>query len=87
MNKLKVVGRMVQWVVELNQFDIEYSPRIAIKAHALANFIAEFTIPNEEIQDKSGRWTIQTDGSSTRKRGGVGFIINTPERDILRYGV
>ena len=49
MNKLKAIRRMVQWVVELNQFDIEYSPRIAIKAQALANFIAEFTIPDEEI--------------------------------------
>ena len=49
MNKLKVVGRMVQWLVELSQFDIEYNPRIVIKAQALANFIAEFTIPDEEI--------------------------------------
>ena len=46
---------MVQWVVELSQFDIKYSPRIAIKAQALANFIAEFTIPDEEIQDESRR--------------------------------
>ena len=87
MNKLKAIGRMVQWVVELSQFDIEYSPRIAIKAQALANFITEFTIPDEEIQDELGRWTIQIDGSSTRKKGGVGFIINTLERDVLRYVV
>ena len=87
MNKLKAIRRMVQWVVELNQFDIEYSPRIAIKAQALANFITEFTIPDEEIQDELGRWTIQIDGSSTRKKGGVGFIINTLERDVLRYVV
>ena len=69
MNKLKAIRRMVQWVVELNQFDIEYSPRIAIKAQALANFITEFTIPDEEIQDELGRWTIQIDGSLTRKKG------------------
>ena len=30
---------------------------------------------------------IQIDGSSTRKKGGVGFIINTLERDVLRYVV
>ena len=87
MNKLKAIGRMVQWVVELSQFDIEYSPKIASKAQALANFITEFTIPDEEIQDELGRWTIQIDGSSTRKKGGVGFIINTLERDVLRYVV
>ena len=32
MNKPEAVGRMVQWAIELNQFDIEYHPRTAIKA-------------------------------------------------------
>ena len=30
--KPEVAGRMVQWTVELSQFDIEYHPKIAIKA-------------------------------------------------------
>ena len=70
MNKLKAIGRMVQWVVELSQFDIEYYPRIAIKAQALANFIVEFIIPDEEIQDELGgmddpnRWVV-----NPKKRG------------------
>ena len=48
MNKLEAAGRMVQWAIELSQFDIEYHPRTAIKAQALADFIVEFTPPNEE---------------------------------------
>ena len=48
MNKPEVVGRMVQWAIELSQFDIEYHPRTAIKAQALVDFIVEFTPPNEE---------------------------------------
>lgn len=48
MNKPKVVGRMVQWAIELSQFDIEYHPRTAIKAQALADFIIEFTSPDED---------------------------------------
>ena len=39
---------MVQWAIELNQFDIEYHPRTAIKAQALADLIAKFTFPNED---------------------------------------
>ena len=31
MNKPKAAGRMVQWVIKLSQFDIEYHPRIVIK--------------------------------------------------------
>ena len=40
MNKLEAVGRMVQWAIELSQFDINYHPRTAIKAQALVDFIA-----------------------------------------------
>ena len=32
MSKLDAARRMVQWAVELSQFDIEYKPRVAIKA-------------------------------------------------------
>ena len=43
MNKLEAAGRLIQWVVELSEFDIRYKPRNVIKAQALADFIAEFT--------------------------------------------
>ena len=46
MNKPKAVGRMVQWAIELSQFDIKYRPQTAIKAQALADFIAEFPTPD-----------------------------------------
>lgn len=36
-------GRLVKWAVELGQFDIQYEPRVAIKAQALADFIQETT--------------------------------------------
>ena len=76
MNKSESIGRMVQWAVELSQFDIKYHPRTTIKAQVLADFIVEFTIlDQEEIQDELDRWMIQTDGFSTWKRGGVGVII------------
>ena len=32
MNKPEAAGRMVQWAIELSQFDVEYRPRTAIKA-------------------------------------------------------
>jgi len=32
MNKPEAAGRMVQWAIELSQFDIEYRPRMAVKA-------------------------------------------------------
>jgi len=69
MNKPEVAGRMIQWAIELSQFDIKHHPKTAIKAQALADFIAEFTFPEEDrLTDESEQWTIQTDGSSAQKR-------------------
>ena len=67
MNKLEAAGRLIQWAVELSEFDVRYQPRSAIKAQALANFIAEFT-PNQDEVDKGDgvqRWVINVDNSST----------------------
>lgn len=58
MNKLEAIGRMIQWAIELSQFDIEYKPRVAIKAQALVNFIAEFTMPEDgKNQEETIQWT------------------------------
>ena len=52
------------------------------------DFIAEFTSPNEDgLADEAGQWTIQTDGSSAQKRGGVGVVIITPDGETTKYGV
>uniref|UniRef100_A0A2N9FLZ5 Uncharacterized protein n=1 Tax=Fagus sylvatica TaxID=28930 RepID=A0A2N9FLZ5_FAGSY len=41
MSKPDAAGRLIQWSIELSEFDIDYRPRTAIKAQALADFIAE----------------------------------------------
>ena len=87
MNKPEAAGRMVQWAIELSQFDIEYHPRTAITAQALADFIAEFTLLDEENPNpEAKRWTIQRDGSSTQGRGGVGVVITALDGEELKYG-
>ena len=77
---------MVQWAIELSQFDIEFRPRTAIKAQVLVDFIAEFIIP-ENTSDQEDLWTINTDGLSTQKGGGAGVGITSPKKDVLKYGV
>ena len=88
MNRPEAAGRMVQWAIKFSQFDIKYLPKTAIKVQALANFIAEFTFPEEDnLTNDARRWMIQIDGSSAQKKGGVGVIITTPDGEILKYGV
>ena len=54
----------------------------------MADFIAEFTFLDEgNLTNEAERWTIQTDGSSAQKRGGVGVVITAFDGEILKYGV
>ena len=73
--------------MELSEFDIRYQPRNAIKAQALADFIAEFT-PNYEDLGEGGynkKWVVHVDGSSTLYAGGIGVVLQSPEGDKLKY--
>ena len=86
MNRLEAAGRLIQWVVELSEFDIRYQPRHAIKAQALVDFIAEFT-PNHDETENSKRWVVHVNGSSTRHAGGVGVVLQSLEGDKLKHKV
>ena len=87
MNKLEALGRLIQWAVELSEFNIRYQPRHAIKAQALADFIVEFTPSCGDIEgmEYSKKWVIHVDGSSTQHAGGIGVVLQSPEGDKLKY--
>lgn len=86
MNRLEAAGRLIQWAIELSEFDIRYQPRHAIKVQSLADFIAEFT-PNHDETEDSKRWVFHVDGSSTRHVGGIGVVLQSPEGDKLKHKV
>ena len=71
----------------MNEFDIEYHPRQAIKAQALADFIVEFTVTEEEPSEEKPEedWEIEIDGSSVNGAGGVGIVFKTPEGHLLKH--
>lgn len=39
---------MVQWAVELSQFDVDYRPRSTIKAQALVEFVTESIVIDQD---------------------------------------
>ena len=86
-NKLEAAGRLIQWAVELSEFDVRYQPRHAIKAQALAEFIAEFTPSCGDMlgMEANKKWIIHVDGSSTLHAGGLGVVLRSPEGDKLKY--
>ena len=88
MNKLEAAGWLIQWAIELDEIDIKCQLRHAIKAQALADFIAEFTSSCDDlevVEDK--KWIIHVDGLSTQHAGGIGIVLQSPEGDRLKYKV
>uniref|UniRef100_A0A2N9EEI4 Uncharacterized protein n=1 Tax=Fagus sylvatica TaxID=28930 RepID=A0A2N9EEI4_FAGSY len=63
---------------------------VTTKAQALADFIAEFTLkddePTEDVEQTS-KWTVSIDDSSTKDAGGVGIVLKSPEGDTIKQAV
>ncbi|XP_073152632.1 uncharacterized protein [Henckelia pumila] len=66
-------GRLIRWITELSEYDIKFDPQTAIKAQALADFLAEMVqLEQEEL------WKIFVDGSSCQSGRGAGVVIISP---------
>ncbi|KAK0575737.1 hypothetical protein LWI29_006119 [Acer saccharum] len=83
-------GRLTKWAIELSEFDVEYLPWTAIKAQAVADFVAEFTEPSIEVarmmverNKKVFKWQLRVDGSSNTHGSGAGVVVSTPEGDSI----
>ncbi|XP_074337785.1 uncharacterized protein LOC141674980 [Apium graveolens] len=97
-HKPDISGRLVNWAVELSQFNLSFIPRTAIKAQALADFIIECNFPEEEPIPMSiepgrnndqdiGAWALKVDGSSTNERSGAGLILKSPEGFTIQTAI
>jgi hypothetical protein len=76
LQKPNLSGRLVNWAVELGQFDIEFHPRTAIKGQVLTDFLVEMNNALEAGElPKETTWVAHMDGSSISKRSGVEVVL------------
>ncbi|XP_022867930.1 uncharacterized protein LOC111387586 [Olea europaea var. sylvestris] len=87
LHRPKTSGRMLKWAIELSEFDIEFRPRTAIKAQALADFIVELTLSPEHPPGGQADWKIFVDGSSNDEESGAGIIMIGPNGEELEYSL
>ena len=52
MNSPEATRRMALWAMELSEFDIQYCLQTTIKGKVVANFIAKFTLMNDQRVEK-----------------------------------
>ncbi|XP_072081198.1 uncharacterized protein [Arachis hypogaea] len=76
LQKPDLAGRMMTWAIELSQYDLQYEPRHAIKAQAMADFLVEVT--GDPPEETGTRWRLHVDGAFNQTSGGAGVILESP---------
>jgi ribonuclease HI len=84
LQKPDLSGRLVNWAVELGEFDLEFHPRTTIKAQVLADFIAEFSnLPKSQETPAEEAWIAYVDGSSMKSWSGDGVVLITLDKEEI----
>jgi hypothetical protein len=92
-----VTGRVAEWAVELQPFEMSFKTTKVIKSKALAEFTTEWTdpfvdeppevestLPGEEAL---GLWIMHFDGAFNLPGAGAGAVLTSPSGDKLFYAV
>jgi hypothetical protein len=88
LQKPDLSGRLVNWAIELGQFDIEFCPQTSIKGQALADFLIELSdIPESEELPKDATWVAYVDRYSANQKGGVCVTLSNPEGENFQYAI
>nr|XP_027093651.1 uncharacterized protein LOC113714052 [Coffea arabica] len=73
-------GRLTKWAIELGEYDLSYEPRTAIKAQALADFLAELTF-TEGPESTSALAEVSTPSL------GAGLLLEGPQGEVCSYAL
>lgn len=84
MQKYECSGRMLNWVVEVACYGIEFEPQWAIQAQALVDFVMECFPQRDRWQPQSITWKVYVDGSSFNQGSGVGIMLKNPDGEVFK---
>jgi hypothetical protein len=74
--------------MQIDQYDVEFIPRRAIKSQALTYFIAESSDSGlRGIDELPNHWVMYFDRSYTLKEVEAGVMLIPAEGDILKYAI
>ena len=92
-----LAGRVAEWNIELQTFQLEFSMIRVINGAALADFVAEWAeaLGLEAGEDRSlspgseapDDWVMYFDGAFSRHGAGAGAVLISPTQDKLYYAV
>ncbi|GKV01663.1 hypothetical protein SLEP1_g14200 [Rubroshorea leprosula] len=77
--KPELSGRLIEWSVELSEYDLKFQPRTTIKGQAIADFLVEcISVTEEEKAPEHPVWVLYVDGAAN---------IEGLEYEALIYGL
>ena len=87
LQKSGVMRRMVQWTVELSEFDVQYDPRGSIQNQVYANFVVELSSADAHQEEANFRWLLSVDGSSNQQGSEGGVILEGPNGLLIEQAL
>jgi ribonuclease HI len=89
MRNREATGTIGKWVVELNEFTIDYVHRSSIQSQALVDFIADWTLEaqGEQATKDAEAWTIFCDGSWGTFGAEAATVLVAPSKVRTCYAV
>ena len=80
LHKPDLSGRMVRWVIELDEYKIKYQPKLAMKGQVMADFIAETSqkLHQRASSLKNGWWTLHVNRASRASGSKMGLLLQSP---------
>ncbi|XP_014500457.1 uncharacterized protein LOC106761415 [Vigna radiata var. radiata] len=82
LRKPDLVGRIVASTIKLSEFGLRYEPQDYVKGQHLADFAVEVYRPGEP-----NIWHLNVDGSSDRKGGGAGIVLEGSDGLLVEQAV
>ncbi|XP_071707883.1 uncharacterized protein [Rutidosis leptorrhynchoides] len=88
----EISGRLTKWAIELDEHEIAYCARSAIKGQVMANYLAETVAdmpvicdPEQLLASSPKLWELYTDGASSSEGAGAGLVLTGPHREEHTY--
>lgn len=89
LHKSDISGRMLQWTIELSEYEIDYQPRLSMKGQVMTDFIAKLPQPPapDKDLDQAGWWILHVDEASWSFESGVGLLLELPAGERLEQSI
>ncbi|GAV73725.1 RVT_3 domain-containing protein [Cephalotus follicularis] len=86
-----LLRRLIKWSVELDEYDVKFEGRVAIKSQVLVDFVRDHTLTEcmeeDTSEEEKGLWKLSMDGSSCVSDNGAGLVLTSPDGWTIEYAL